>query len=750
MHSQSRTNLESLARLCRFVWLLALMPVLSHAQATTTSEPDQTRIIVKWKDDSPRTRVQALANTRTEFHNVTGLNLNARRNLGDRLDAIELDRPLHRAEFMQALSKLRAQPDVEYAVPDQRRYISQLPNDTLITATSGHSGQWYLLNTQPSSINAVAAWDLSKGGSSVSNSVIVAVIDTGIRADHPDLAGKLLPGYDFVDCDQANCSGSGSHTFRTANDGDGWDADPSDPGDWITSTDQQSSFFADCEIANSSWHGTRTAGMIGAATNNSLGIAGIGWNTRILPVRALGKCGGYDSDIIAGMKWAAGLAIGNGVPINANPAKVINLSLGSSGACTQAYTDVISTLSAMNITVVASAGNDGDAINSPANCTGVIAVTGVRNVGSKVGFSSLGTGATLAAPAGNCVNTTGACLFSLDTTTNLGTTTPGSYSSSNLTAYYTDQTNPNLGTSFSAPIVSGTIALMLGSNSSLSPAAIRTRLQASAKAFPTVTSVATCHVPRSATDLQQSECNCTRATCGAGLTDAFSAVQKATVPVVPYVRGPTTMTAGGTITLDASGSTLSDNTAIYTWAVQSGSATLSSSQGMQINVTAPAISGIVTLLLIVNDGSGHSDTYTHSIMIYGPPNAHITGGTSVTAGQSLLLDGSTSTAQDGSVLTYAWSVVSGNASLSATNDNTTTMTASNTNGSVTIKLTVTDQEGGSNSQTYVVSVTGGVNATSFVGASSSGGGGGAINFIWLLSLAAIKLLSKRLKAIAFE
>jgi len=727
----------------RFIWLLMLLPCAMLQAQVATREPEQSRIIVKWKQDTARSRVQAMSVTRSEFRNVTGMSLNPRRHLGDRLDAIELDRPLKRAEFMQALNKLRAQPDVEYAVPDERRYISVLPNDTFITATSGRSGQWYLLNTEASSINAVAAWDISKAGSSISNSVIVAVIDTGVRFDHPDLAGKLLPGYDFVDCDQANCTGAGTHTFRTANDGDGWDADASDPGDWISSADQQTSLFASCDISDSSWHGTRVSGIIGASTDNSVGIAGTGWNTRILPIRALGKCGGYDSDIIAGMKWAAGLDVGSGVPLNTNPAKVINLSLGSSGACTQAYSDVISTLTTMGITVVASAGNDGDVINSPANCNGVIAVTGVRNVGTKVGFSSLGTGATIAAPAGNCVNSSGACLYSLDTTTNLGTTTPG-------TNYYTDQLNPNLGTSFSAPIVSGTIALMLGSNASLSSAAIRTRLQASAKPFPSATGVATCHIPRSATDLQQAECVCTRATCGAGLTDAYNAVLDATQAVVPYVRGATSMTTSSTIALDASGSTFNDSTASYMWAVQSGSATLSSSQGAQINVTAPATAGSIDLLLTVNDNNGHSATKTHSITVYGPPTAHISGAATMTAGQSIGLDGSSSTAQDSGVLTYTWSIVSGNGALGSNDSASTVLTAPSTNGSVSVKLTVTDQEGGTASTTQVVSITGGTNpvSSSSSSASSGGGGGGAMTVIGLLLLSGLSLLRRSMQRAA--
>src|SRR4030042_5320443 len=110
-------------------------------------------------------------------------------------------------------------------------------------------------------------------------------------------------------------------------DGGGRGGDPSDPGDWITSAESASGFFAGCYPGNSSWHGTHTAGTIGASGNNSLGVAGIDWNTKILPVRVLGKCGGDTSDIVDGMRWAAGLTV-SGAPANANPAKVISISLG--------------------------------------------------------------------------------------------------------------------------------------------------------------------------------------------------------------------------------------------------------------------------------------------------------------------------------------------------------------------------------------------------------------------------------------
>ena len=202
----------------------------------------------------------------------------------------------------EALQRLRADPEVEYAVLDQRRYPHATnPNDPLF------AGQWYLKSTEVSAVNAIDAWDHGQG----STGVVIAVLDTGVLYDHPDLGrgdngGKLLPGFDFV-------SGTAQ-----ANDGDGRDADPSDPGDWINDTDKTNAAFTGCDVSGSSWHGTRVAGMIGALTNNAAGVAGLDWNSFLLPVRVLGKCGGIDSDILAGMRWAAGLHV-DGVPDNPDP-----------------------------------------------------------------------------------------------------------------------------------------------------------------------------------------------------------------------------------------------------------------------------------------------------------------------------------------------------------------------------------------------------------------------------------------------
>jgi serine protease len=478
-----------------------------------------------------------------------------------------------RGEAMQdMLAHLRADSDVEYAVPDRKVYIHAISNDPLAT------GQWYLTASQPAAINADGAWDITQGN----DAITIADIDTGVRSDHPDLTGRLWPGFDFV-------------TATTpANDGDGRDSDASDPGD-------------NCNTDPSSWHGTRTSGIIGAATDNAVGVAGITWKGKILPVRVLGKCGGSNSDVLAGMLWAAGHHIDSSIPDNIHPARVLNVSLGSEGGCDSASADVISTLASEGVLVVVSAGNEGGPVDSPANCPGAMAVAGVRHAGTKVGYSSLGPQVAIAAPAGNCVDLTGVrCDFSIDTTSNTGTTTPVAGAAG---ATYTDHTNANrnIGTSFSAPIVSGIAGLMLGANSHLNATQLIARMKQTAVAFPTSSetpNLPTCHTPVSSQDIQGLECVCTTSVCGAGMANALGAVNAALRPIADIVvQGA--VTAGASLTLQGNGSVAADGHTISSFQWIKGGTTISS--GPTANVVAPN-SGNSTVCLVVTDDAGKTDS----------------------------------------------------------------------------------------------------------------------------------------------
>lgn len=565
-------------------------PVAHEAHATAqTASLD---VLIKLRPEVATGGVQKLGNPSSRSQALarrSGLALQLKREISDRLVASHIE--LADGDPDQALATLRADPQVEYVALDHRRYPHAVPNDSLF------GGQWYLQTAQVSSVNAVGAWDRELG----STGVVIAVLDTGVLYDHPDLGradrgGKLLPGFDFV-----------TGTLQ-ANDGDGRDADPSDPGDWINSSDRSNSAFSSCEISDSSWHGTRVAGMVGALTNNASGVAGLDWNSFIQPVRVLGKCGGIDSDILAGMRWAGGLHV-NGVADNPTPARILNMSLGSDGVCEPSYRDVINELTARKVLVVISAGNEGTVVSSPANCPGVAAVAAIRHAGSKVGFSSLGPEVTIAAPGGNCVNVNGGpCLFSLDTTSNTGTTTPATHS-------FTDQLNNNLGTSFSAPIVSGIAALMLSRNNNLSTAQMLARLREGARPFPTTVAdaptIQACHVPASAQDFQLEQCLCTTATCGAGMVDAANSVNAADRPIAA-VSLPANVSPGQNVSLAGTGSAAACGRTLtsYAWSVVTSGTNptaISGANTATASLAAPAIDP-VTLRLTVTDDQGRSDS----------------------------------------------------------------------------------------------------------------------------------------------
>ncbi len=561
----------------------AQQPRLSDATA---------RLIVKLRPaEGTSTRVQALALSDSTADRVSalgqrkGLSQRAARSLGGDMSVVLLDKPLAGTELETTLLSLRADPEVEFVEIDQRRYAQAVPTDPL------YADQWYLQADQVSAVNFTAAWDLTTGISDT----VVAVLDTGVRFDHPDLGrygtdpgGRLLPGYDFV-------SGESASSFVGANDGNGWDADASDPGDWVRDEDPAGP-LADCDEHDSSWHGTRVAGMLGAITDNNTGIAGATWNARILPVRVLGKCGGYDSDIIAGMRWAAGLSV-PGAQANPTPAKILNLSLGGTGNCSSSYRQTITALTAAGVLVVAAAGNtDGEAVETPANCAGVLAVAGLRQVGSKVGYSSLGPEVGIAAPAGNCVNIGAGqpCLFALTTTSNTGLTSP---------ALYTYRAS--IGTSFSAPIVAAIAGLMHAVNGELANSEMIARIKSGARPFPAPDpAIPTCP----ALDSLTAQCNCTTTTCGAGMADAPGAVSEALRPIARVVD-PGSARAGETITLDGStsGAARGRSVASYAWSVSGGMAEIIGTSTAATATLQISAAGPVGVLLTVTDDIGAED-----------------------------------------------------------------------------------------------------------------------------------------------
>lgn len=598
---------------------------------------DTGRVIVKFKSDASTVRARALsASAASEtaaqvlgeragtLGSRVGLALKAGHAVGERAQVVTADG----MTSAQLAARLAADSEVEYAEPDRRMTRLATPNDLYFlsgpTGAGPAVGQWYLRapdSSAPAAINAVGAWDLSKGGAA-GQGVIVAVLDTGIRSEHPDLANKLVAGYDMVT------------DTGISNDGDGRDSDPSDPGDWVSASEARTGTFASCPQADSSWHGTQVAGIIGAETNasNALGVAGTGWNVRIQPVRVLGKCFGYESDIAAGIQWAAGVSVA-GLPVNPNPAKVINLSLGGTGNCSTTYQNAINAAVARGVTVVVAAGNTaGHAVGAPGNCNNVITVAAVRHVGTKVGYSDVGTQVTLAAPGGNCVQPDGSgqCDYPIMTTVNAGTTSPGASTYSNGT------TDPSVGTSFSAPQVSGVAALMLALQPSLTPSTVKTYLQRGVRAFPTTggsTGIAQCRSPNG---IDQLECYCTTSTCGAGMLDASASValvQQGAVATLALSATSTTPIVGTAVTLSASTSASSDRLPLtVNWALTEGGglASLSATSGTSVVLT-PSAAGTVVVQATVTDALGFqtssSQTFTVAAATSGGSTGGSTGGT---------------------------------------------------------------------------------------------------------------------------
>ena len=324
------------------------------------------------------------------------------------------------------------------------------PNDTL------YPQQWNLHGTK--GISAPEAWKTTQGAG-----VTVAVIDSGI-VKHPDLDANVLPGYDFIT------------EPSIARDGNGRDSDPTDQGNW----EEAGVCGADSEASESNWHGTHVAGSIAAIMNNKRGIVGVAPSTKILPVRALGMCGGYDSDIADAMVWAAGGTV-EGVPANSNPAKIINLSLGGEGTCPATYSKAIAEVNKRGAILVVAAGNDGQDTSkvAPANCGGSIVVGATDQEGKRSDFSNYGKLVDVSAPGSGIMST-----VDLGTTVSTG-------------AGYTEYD----GTSMAAPQVAGVIALMKSVDPSLTAERAKQILKQSSKPL-------TCDVNA----------------CGSGIVNAASAL----------------------------------------------------------------------------------------------------------------------------------------------------------------------------------------------------------------------------------
>ena len=432
-----------------------LRPATRLLAPTTSASTD--RLVIRYRNANTRAQAYSAAQVSSASHASlfrAGLQAVAVHHNASGAQVLKLDRKRTVQSLQATATQLMADdPNILYAEPDYMVQPQAMPSDPYFNL------QWHYHEVS-GGLRLPAAWDLSVG-----TGVNVAVIDTGVRP-HADLVGNLLPGADMIS------------TNSVALDGDGRDMDASDVGDG-------------CNGRNSSWHGTHVAGTIAAVANNGIGGVGVAPGAKIVPIRALGCGGGYNSDIADGIAWAAGATV-PGVSNNQNPARVINLSLGGMSPCSTTLQTAIDTARSRGAVVIVAAGNSNASANnfSPANCRGVITVAATTRAGGKAPYSNTGTVVDVAAPGGSMSARSADGVLS---TLNTGTSTPGSDSYQ----YYQ-------GTSMATPHVAGAAALLLARRPTLLPYETETLLRSMVRTFP-----AAC------------------ASCGTGIVDAAALTQKA-------------------------------------------------------------------------------------------------------------------------------------------------------------------------------------------------------------------------------
>jgi len=506
---------------CLFALAFGLAFASSAALAGQPAGPEglQERLIIKFREAKGDDRAPSNERARAAIAAAAarqGVTIEELRQIatGGRVYLVHGRSGEHRA----LAAALRGDPDIEYAEEDRILKAYATPNDTR------YGEQWHYFEAT-GGLRANTAWDQATGVG-----VKVAVLDTGYRP-HADLAANIVGGYDMI-----------ADTF-VSNDGTGRDSDAQDPGDWSTANQCGQGEPA----SNSSWHGTHVAGTVAAVTNNGSGVAGVAYGAKVVPVRVLGRCGGYTSDIADGIIWAAGGSV-SGVPANANPAKVVSLSLGGGGACDATSQSAINTARSLGAVVIIAAGNENQNVSnsSPANCNGVVAVAATNRSGGRAYYSNFGTLVDVAGPGGaqSAANDPNGILSTL----NAGTQGPGADSY----AFFQ-------GTSMATPHVSGVAALMFQKKPTATPDEIEATLKSSARAFP-----ATC------------------SGCGSGIVDANAAV--------------TAIGGGG----GGGGTVLTDGVAVTG---------LAGAAGAELRYTIVVPAGQSTLTITQSGGTGDADLY---------------------------------------------------------------------------------------------------------------------------------------------
>ena len=450
--------------------LLVFGPPASAEQPR--QDPDVLGLIVLTSSGATSTRTLEVAAA------SAGADVSGARRMTPTLGVVDFAEPVTAAEAASIAAKVEARPDVIAVGPNRRVHpltSPTIPNDPLF---GQQWDMWDGAGSDDFGTRAAQLWTTTKG----SPDVVVGVIDTGVT-DHPDLAGSMVPGFDFIS------------DAAAARDGNQWDSDPSDEGDWCPE-----------DSTTSSWHGTHVHGTVNAVQDNGIGISGLAPMVKVQHLRVLGECGGESADILAAVIWGSGGDLGAWISptpgadpgVNPTPASVLNMSFGGTGDCDAVSQRVFDEARARGATLVVAAGNESTGVSAswPANCARIVTVASSTRSGSLSAFSNFGTAAgqiTLTAP--------GSAILS---TVNRGTTFPTTASYGLLS-----------GTSMATPHVAAAAAILY-SLGVTRPDDVVAELRRAVRAFPA-----------------GSGCDATR--CGAGLLDAglLAGVAPVTAPGAP-------------------------------------------------------------------------------------------------------------------------------------------------------------------------------------------------------------------------
>lgn len=570
-HNRAPSTLIEESSVLRSKWALAagvLTSVIATAAQATAQTPSSSAqsasgLIVKLKASADEGKLQTSQQVTARFGRLGRLSVAAGytsvmpwRHINAQTILLSTPSTLTPALQQKLTDKLMATGQVQWVVPNVRQPLAAIsdPNDPYYNdlnpalTPADQEAQWWLMPDAPGRRgvpNIRPAWNTSTGGNqALASRAVVAVLDTGIRS-HEDLptmgaalvagSSNILPGHDFVS----------NPAF--AGDGDGWDASALDPGDGVSASQAVTPAFvrAQCGVQSNSWHGTIVTGVLAAKSNNGLGVAGVNWHAQVMPVRVAGKCGADLADIVAGMYWAAGKSVpsqivqqeqrsasdgGYAAPVaplagSSTPARVVNISFGGSGSCDSLYQEAIDALASSGVVVVAAAGNEHGAVSRPGNCRGVVAVAALNRTGFKATYSNFGSEITVSTvggdPGPSSDHPDGGAWGSLLGDSLLLSIFPDPVNGSVPYAYHA-------GTSYSAPIVSGVISLMLDVNPALSVSQIIEGLKVSSRPHVVSSLIGAC------TNENPGRCICTSNTCGAGIVDASEALR--------YAQSPSTYT----------------------------------------------------------------------------------------------------------------------------------------------------------------------------------------------------------------